>query len=89
MIYPGRCFIRRLINLCIGISRPNHHIRLTADARADLAAWHCFLSSFNEVTVVIDYTWISSDSIQPYFDAASTQGFSAVLGERWFNGKFP
>ena len=89
VISPGRCFIRRLINLCIGISRPNHHIRLTADVRANLAAWHCFLSSFNGVTMFIDSTWISSDSIQLYSDAASTQGFAAVLGPRWFNGKFP
>ena len=83
VISPGRCFICRLINLCIGISRPNHHIRLTADARADLAVWHCFLSSFNGVTMFIDSTWISTNSIQLYSDAASTQGFSPVFGARW------
>ena len=88
VISPGRCFIRRLIDLCIGISRPNHHIRLTADARADLAAWHCFLSSFNRVTMFIDSTWISSDSIQLYSDAASTQGFAAVLGRVGSMGSF-
>ena len=37
----------------------------------------------------IDSTWISSDSIQLYSDAASTQGFAAVFGARWFNGNFP
>ena len=89
VISPGRAFIRRLINLTVGISRPNHHIRLTAESRADLAAWHCFISSFNGVTMLINSTWVSSDSIKLYTDAASTQGFAAVFGSRWFNGTFP
>lgn len=43
VISPGRAFLQRLINLTIGISRPGYHIRLTAEA--DLAAWHCFIST--------------------------------------------
>ena len=89
VISPGRAFLRRLQNLTCGISRPNHHIRLNTEARADLAAWHCFLSSFNGVTMIINSNWISSDAIKLYTDAASTQGFAAVFGHRWFNGKFP
>ena len=64
-------------------------IRLNTEARADLAVWHCFLYSFNGVTMIIDSNWISSDAIKLYTDAASTQGFAAVFGHRWFNGKFP
>ena len=89
VISPGRAFLRRLINLTIGISRPGHHIRLNAEARADLAAWHYFISSFNGVTMIINSNWISSDAIKLYTDAASTQGFAAVFGSRWFNGRFP
>lgn len=88
MISPGRSFVRRHQNLTIGIYRPNHHIRLNAESRADLAAWHCFISSFNGVTMFIDSTWISSNSIKLYSDACSTQGFAA-FGSRWFNGTFP
>ena len=89
VISPGRAFLRRLINLTIGISRPAHHIRLNAEARADLAAWHCFISSFNGVTMIINSNWISSDAIKLYTDAASSQGFAAVFGSRWFHGRFP
>ena len=89
VISPGRAFIRRLINFTVSISRPNHHIRLTAESRADLAAWHCFISSFNGVTMLINSTWVSSDSIKLYTDAAYTEGFAAVLGSRWFKGTFP
>ena len=89
VISPGRAFLRRLINLSIGVSRPGHHIRLNAEVRADLAAWHCFISSFNGVTMIINSNWISSDAIKLYTHAASTQGFAAVFGSRWFNGRFP
>ena len=89
VISPGRAFLRRLINLTIGISRPGHHIRLNAKARADLAAWHCFISSFNGVTMIINSNWTSSYAIKLYTDAASTQGFAAVFGSRWFHGRFP
>ena len=53
VISPGRAFLRRLINLTIGISKPSHHVRLNSKARADLAEWHCFLSSYNDVTMLI------------------------------------
>ena len=89
VISPGRAFLRRLINLTIGISKPSHHVRLNSEARADLAAWHCFLSSYNDVTMLINSKLISSESIKLYTDAASTQGFAAVFGSQWFNGVFP
>ena len=89
VISPGKAFLRRFINLTIGISKPTHHVRLNSEARADLAAWHSFLSSYNGVTMLIDSKWISSESIKLYTDAASTQGFAAVFSSRWFNGVFP
>ena len=89
VISPGRAFLRRLINLTIGISKTSNHVRLNSEAHADLATWHCFLSSYNGVTLLIDSKWISSESINLYTDAASTQGFATVFGSRWFSGVFP
>ena len=80
VISPRRAFLRRLINLTIGISKLSNHVRLNSETRADLATWHCFLSSYNGVTLLIDSKWISSESIKLYTDAASTEGFAAVFG---------
>ena len=82
VIPPGIAFLCRLINLTIAISKPSHHVRLNSESRADLAAWHCFLSSYNGVTMLIDSKCISSESMKLYTDAASTQGFAAVFGSR-------
>ena len=89
VISPGRAFLRRLIALTIGVTKPGHHIKLNSEARADLSAWYTFISAFNGVAMFIDSTWVSSVSIKLYTDAASTQGFAAVFGSRWFNGTYP
>lgn len=39
VVVPGRVFIRRLINLTIGVRRPTYLIRLTAEAKKDLRLW--------------------------------------------------
>jgi len=47
VVVPGRVFLRRLINLTIGIPQSHHLIRLTLEAKKDLRIWETFLDSFN------------------------------------------
>ena len=47
----GKAFLRRLINLTIGVQKPFHYIRLNKGVKADLALWLKFLSS-NTLKVV-------------------------------------
>ncbi len=46
-VVPGRCFLRRLYDLTVGVTCPSFYIRLTKEARADLAMWKMFMESFN------------------------------------------
>ena len=39
VIPPGRPFLRRMINLTMGISRPHHYIRITKEVRSDIRMW--------------------------------------------------
>ena len=43
----NHAFLRRLIELTIGITRARHHICLTIAARADIRPWPTFLDNFN------------------------------------------
>lgn len=87
VIIPGRAFLRRLINLTIGVKQPHHHISLNSEARADLAAWHTFIEKFNGKSCFLFNEWVSSDAIKLYTDAAGEHGgFAAVLGSQWFVG---
>ena len=89
VIIPGRAFLRRLIDLTKGLSKPRHHVRLNSDARRDLRAWLYFLQHYNGISILRKQIWVQSDNIRLYSDAASTAGYAAILGGRWFNGIFP
>ena len=44
VVVPGRTFLRRMINLTVGIRRPMHMIRLTSAVKGDLHLWLQFLT---------------------------------------------
>ena len=86
-IAPGRAFLRRLIDMTRGTRRPNHRIRLTVEARKDIASWLEFLQNFNGV-VFLATNWTSSDVLSLTTDASGF-AFGAVMGDSWFQGHFP
>ena len=87
-IQPGRPFLRRLIDLTVGVKHKSHHIRMTIEARRDIKAWLLFLNNFNGVTMMIPPSWTSSDSLRLYSDASGL-GYAAVFGHKWFYGIWP
>ncbi|XP_078345299.1 uncharacterized protein LOC144630809 isoform X2 [Oculina patagonica] len=44
---PGRAFLRRLIDLTVGVRRPHHRIRLGKETKHDMEVWLKFLTDFN------------------------------------------
>ena len=89
VVVPGRAFLRRLIDLTLGIRFPNHFIRLTREVKLDLQLWQSFLTNFNGRTFFLEDTWSSSDKLQLYTDAAGVLGFGALFGSKWCYGKWP
>ena len=87
-VVPGRPFLRRLIDLTIGVSKPFYYIRLTKAVREDLNVWLSFLSQHNGRSVLLPNRWLPSDTIQLFTDAAGSAGYGAVLGPQWFYGQW-
>jgi hypothetical protein len=87
VVTPGRTFLRRLINLTIGLTKPYHHRRHNAEARADLRAWGIFLHSFNGKALFPTSTVHSSPSLHLFTDASDV-GFGGIFGNAWFYGQF-
>jgi hypothetical protein len=84
VVVPGRAFLRRLIDMVVGVTKPFHYIRLTKEARADMATWLLFLAHFNGKSVFLPAQWDSSECIKLYTDASGAKGYAAVLGSSWF-----
>ena len=89
VVVPGRPFLRRLIDLTIGVQSEYHFIRLNREAKQDLAVWQEFLSNFNGKSFFLDEHWLSSEKLDLYTDAAGGVGFGAVFGSKWFYGSWP
>ena len=89
VVVPGRTFLRRMINLTVGIRRPMHMIRLTSAVKGDLHLWLQFLTQFNGKSFFLDFVWLSSDMIHLYIDASGSLGYGAVFGKNWLYGAWP
>lgn len=87
VVPPGRTFLRRLINLTIGLKKPHHHRNLNLEAKADLKAWQVFLESFNGKAFFPSHIVHSTSSLHLFTDA-SNLGFGGIFGTKWFSEKF-
>ena len=76
----GRLFLRRLIQLSTTAKCLHHHLRLNAEARADLQWWYDFLPSWNGVAMFINPDWTDADSLHLYTDASGTLGYGTSSG---------
>ena len=89
VIAPGRPFLRRLINLSIGVSNPHQWVNVSRDAKADAATWLNFLDSFNGISVFPEPHISDSDYLRLYSDASGSLGCAGVFGPKWFAEKWP
>ena len=89
VIKPGRAFLRRLVDLTVGIRSPHHLIRLTKEVKEDLKVWLSFLAEFNGRSFFIEDAWQNSSKLSLYTDASGALGFGTIFGSRWCYGKWP
>ena len=81
----GRLFLRLLIHLSTSATKLHHHIRLTADARADIHWWHSFLPSWNGTAKFLDPTPTATADMDLFTDAAGMLGCGAYYKGAWFH----
>ena len=61
VVFGGRTFLRRIIDVMNTLSRPHHRTRVNKQLRADLSWWANFLSVFNGNTFFVDSEPVSSN----------------------------
>ena len=66
MVVPGRCFLRRLIDLTIGLKRPGHFVRVSKEVKADLFTWQKFFQEYNGKSFFLNEKWENSVSLKLY-----------------------
>lgn len=89
VVVPGRAFLRRLIDLTIGLRHPKHFTRLTKEVKLDLLLWNEFLLQFNGKSFFLADVWEQVTPLQLFTDSSGVIGFGAVFGPHWCYGKWP
>ena len=89
VVVPGRAFLRRLIDLTIGITRPHYLIKLSKEVKEDLLVWQHFLSGFNGHSFFLSEEWCNSHQLKLYTNASGAYGFGAIFGKQWCYGEWP
>lgn len=88
VIIPGRPFLRRLIDLTIGVKAPHFRIRLTKEVKEDLRLWLAFLEGHNGKCLFQDLRQVPCHEVNLYTDASGSIGYGAIFGSAWFCGKW-
>ena len=88
-ISPGRAFLRRLIDLTIGIKSPWRRIRMSPGAKGDLAMWLGFLKDFNGRAIFPEQFWREDRDLELYTDASGSMGCGGFYQGKWFQCKWP
>ena len=54
VVVPDRAFLRRLIDLTIGMHKPHHHIHFTLETKLDVGVWWEFFLYFDGRSFFLD-----------------------------------
>lgn len=84
----GKCFLRRLHNSTIGITKPYFYIRLNNDIKEDLLIWIRFLSFYNGITIITPRESLSSNDLHMFTDSC-IKGYGGTFGSDYVCGLFP
>lgn len=88
VVAPGRPYLRRIIDLTVGLKKSWHRRSLNISAKADLEAWSIFLHHFNGRALILPQLVESSTALNLFTDA-SDLGIGGVFGTRWFYFALP
>ena len=83
IVYPGRPFLRRMIDLSKSGSKLTHHVRINHQARSDILWWHVFLETWNGVSL-LSMAGRREPDISFASDASGSWGCGAYWAHTWF-----
>lgn len=87
----SRAFNRRFYDACTGLTKPWHHLRISASLKDDMRVWLMFLDGFNGAVYFPESQWFDTDRLQLFTDSAGGAdfGYGAILGSHWSFGYWP
>ena len=88
VVWPGRTFLRRMIDLLGCFRKKDHPIRLNKEFHRDLQWGHQFLVDWHGVNFWLFPGNTPTAGVEVSSDAAGSLGFGAYLEGMWFTGSW-
>ena len=88
VVWPGRTFLRHMIDLLRCFHKHDHPIRLNVEFHLDLQWWLQFLSSWNGVALWLFSGMAAAPDLEVTSDASGSLGFGAYFRGEWFSGSW-
>lgn len=81
----ARAFSRRFCDSMCSVTKPLHHIRLTAGMKSDIRVWLNFIEQFNGTLNFMELNWSSNEDLHLYTDSAGNKnlGCGVYLQGHW------
>ena len=86
VVWPGRAFLRRIIDLLCCFCNKDHPVRINQEFRLDLQWWQQFLYSWHGVGFWLYPGMSAATDLEVISDAARGIGFGAYSQGQWFYG---
>lgn len=85
VVWPGRTFLRRMINLISCFRNDSHPIRLNGEFKKDLHWWLDFFSQWNGIIFFLFPDLVPPPKFSVGSDASGTIGYGAHMNSEWYN----
>ena len=86
VVVPWRSFLRRPINLTVGVRKPHYHIHITGKVKQDLHIWLNFLSTYNGNSMFPLEMFLAPDVLHIHNQSIV---FTVVFKTHWVLGTWP
>ena len=86
VVWPGRSFLRRMIDLLCCFRSCDHPTHLNSEFQLDIQWWQEFLASWHGVSFWLFPGMSAPTDVEVTSDAAGSLGFGAYSNTEWFSG---
>ena len=88
VVWPGRTFLRRMIDLISCFRNDSHPIHLNGEFIKDLQWWLDFFSQWNDISFFLFPDFAPPPNLSISTDASGAIGYGTHMSSDWFNGQW-
>jgi hypothetical protein len=87
VVFPGRSFISRIIELTKSVQHLDHYVNIGRECRLDIQMWEVLLSEWNGISLFLEPEMTDNEDMMLFTDASGI-GYGGIFKEQWFQARW-